>query len=234
MVREKVKISIVLGVISIFLVSLMGVQIKTIKRTDITALETMQEDELRNEIFSLKEKNDELQAKISDNEEKIKEYNETLNNNQKAEELLNSELREYEDKIGLTDVSGQGVIITLTDTANQSYSYSNLVDYINELRYAGATAISINDYRIVSTTEIVEISKKYILLNTDQRISSPYVIKAIGNKEKMLEVFNMKDEGYIDLYKNAGYDVKIEENDNITINKYNKEINFEYIEKGED
>ena len=54
--KEKLKISIVLGIISIFLVSLMGVQIKTIKKTDITALETMQEDELRNEILNLKEK----------------------------------------------------------------------------------------------------------------------------------------------------------------------------------
>lgn len=234
MEKEKIKISIVLGIISIFLVSLMGVQIKTIKKTDITALETMQEDELRNEILSLKEKNDELQAKISGNEEKIKEYNETLNNNQKAEELLNNELKEYEEKIGLTDVTGQGVIITLTDTGDQSYSYSNLVDYVNELKYAGATAISINDYRLITTTEIVEISKKYILLNGDQRVSSPYVIKAIGDKGKILEVFNLKDEGYIDLYKNAGYDVKIEGSDNITVNKYNKEINFEYIKKGED
>ncbi len=232
--KDKLKISIVLGIVSIFLVSLMGVQIKTIKKTDITALETMQEDELRNEILNLKEKNDELQAKISDNEEKIKEYNETLNNNQKAEELLNNELREYEEKIGLTDVSGSGVIITLTDTSDQSYSYSNLVDYINELRYAGATAISINDNRVISTTEIVEISKKYILLNTDQRVSSPYVIKAIGDKDKILEVFNLKDEGYIDLYRGAGYTVTIEGRDDITINKYEKEIKFEYIEKGED
>ncbi|MBR2703946.1 MAG: DUF881 domain-containing protein [Clostridia bacterium] len=232
--KEKVKISIVLGIVSIFLVSLMGVQIKTIKKTDITALETMQEDELRNEILNLKEKNDELKAKISDNEEKIKEYNETLNNSQKAEELLNNELKEYEEKIGLTDVSGSGVIITLTDTSDQSYSYSNLVDYINELRYAGATAISINDYRVISTTEIVEISKKYILLNTDQRVSSPYVIKAIGDKDKILEVFNLKDEGYIDLYRDAGYTVSIEGRDDITIKKYDKEIKFEYIEKGED
>lgn len=232
--KDKVKISIVLGIISIFLVGLMGVQIKTIKKTDITALETMQEDELRNEILSLKEKNEEIQSKIKENEEKIKEYTETLNNNQKAAELLNSEVSEYEEKIGLTDVSGQGVIITLTDTSEQSYSYSNLVDFVNELRYAGATAISINDYRVITTTEIVEISKKYILLNGDQRVSSPYVIKAIGDKEKILEVFNLKDEGYIDLYEDAGYNIKIEGSDSITINKYNKEINFEYIEKGED
>ena len=220
MKKEKIKISIVLGIVSIFLVSLMGVQIKTIKKTDITALETMQEDELRNEILNLKEK--------------IKEYDETLNNSQKAEELLNSELKEYEEKIGLTDVTGSGVVITLTDTSDQSYSYSNLVDYINELRYAGATAISINDYRVISTTEIVEISKKYILLNTDQRVSSPYVIKAIGDKDKILEVFNLKDEGYIDLYRDAGYTVSIEGRDDITVKKYDKEIKFEYIEKGED
>ena len=147
---------------------------------------------------------------------------------------MNNELKEYEKKVGLTDVSGQGVVITLTDTTSQSYSYSNLVDFINELKYAGATAISINDHRIVTTTEIVEISKKYILLNTDQRISSPYVIKAIGNKDKILEVFNLKDEGYIDLYKNSGYDVKIEASDDVTVKKYDKDINFEYIEKGED
>ena len=158
MKNDKIKISIVLGIVSIFLVSLMSVQIKTIKQTDITALETMQEDELRNEILNLKDKNEELQEKISQNQEKINEYNETLNNNQKATELLNNELKEYETKIGLTDVTGQGVIITLTDTANQSYSYSNLVDFVNELKYAGATAISINDCRIIATTEIVEIS----------------------------------------------------------------------------
>ena len=232
--KEKIKISIVLCIISIFLVSLMGVQIKTIKKTDITALETMQEDELRNEIISLKEKNDEIQAKISENEEKIKEYTETLDNNQKITELLNNEVNEYQEKIGLTDVTGGGVIITLTDTDEQAYGYSNLVDFVNELKYAGATAISINDYRIVTTTEIVEISKKYILLNGDQRISSPYVIKAVGDKDKMLEVFNLKGEGYIDLYRDAGYEIKIEGTDSVTINKYNKEINFEYIEKGED
>lgn len=234
MKKDKVVISIVFGIISIFLVSLIGVQFKTINQTDITSLETMQEEELRNEILGLKEKNEEIQSKISENEKKINEYKETLDNSQKAAELLNNELKEYEEKVGLTDVSGVGVIITLTDSNEQSYSYSNLVDFVNELKYAGATAISINDNRIVSTTEIVEISKKYILLNGDQRISSPYVIKAIGDKEKMLEVFNLKDEGYIDLYKNEGYDIKIEGNDNLTIYKYNKEINFEYIEKGED
>lgn len=217
-----------------FLVIVMSVQLKTINQTDITSLESMQEEELRNQILDLKEKNKDIENKIEDNEGKISEYKETLNNSQKASELLQNELQEYEEKIGLTDVTGEGIILTLTDTDEQSYSYSNLVDFINELKYAGATAISINDYRIINTTEIVEISKRYILLNGDQRVSSPYIIKAIGNKEKMLETFNLKDEGYIDLFRNAEYDVKIEESDNITIYKYDKDINFEYLKEGED
>lgn len=232
--KNKVVISIVFGVISIFLVTIMSIQLKTIDQTDITTLESMQEEELRNEILQLKEKNGEIENKIDENEEKIKEYEETLNNNQKASELLDNELKEYEELIGLTDVSGEGIILTLTDTDIRSYKPSNLVDFVNELKYAGATAISINDNRIINTTEIVEISKKYILLNGDQRISSPYIIKAIGDKQKMLETLNLKDEGYIDLYKSAEYDIKLEENSNITIYKYNKDINIEYIKEGED
>lgn len=232
--KNKVVISIVFGIIAIFLVAIMSIQLKTIDQTDITTLESMQEEELRNEILQLKEKNGEIENKIDENEKKIKEYEETLNNSQKASELLDSELKEYEQLIGLTDVSGEGIILTLTDTDTRSYKPSNLVDFVNELKYAGATAISINDNRIINTTEIVEISKKYILLNGDQRISSPYIIKAIGNKQKMLETLNLKDEGYIDLYKSAEYDIKLEENSNITIYKYNKDINLEYIKEGED
>ncbi len=232
--KNKVIISIVFGVISIFIVAMMRIQLKTIDQTDITTLESMQEEELRNEILELKEKNTEIENKITENEKKISEYEETLNNSQKASELLDRELKEYEEQIGLTDVSGEGIILTLTDTDIKSYKTANLVEIINELKYAGATAISINDNRIINTTEIVEISKKYILLNGDQRVSSPYIIKAIGDKQKMLETLNLKNEGYIDLYKNAEYDIKIEENSNITIYKYNKDINLEYIKEGED
>ena len=234
MKKQKIIISVILGIISMFMVFIMSVQFKTINQTDITSLETMQEDELRNEILDLKEKKEELQKQIDEKEQKISEYKETLNNKQKATEVLNNELKEYEEKIGLTDVSGQGIILTLTDSDEQSYSFSNLVDFVNELKYAGATAISINDNRIISTTEIVEISKRYILLNGDQRISSPYIIKAIGSKDKMLETFNLKDEGYVELYKNAGYNIKIEASDNISIGKYDKEINIEYMKKGDD
>lgn len=234
MKKNKFFISIIFGIISMLLVVMLSIQFKTINQTDIATLESMKEEELRNEILELKEKNEELELKIKENIEKIDEYKETMNNNQKASDLLSNELKEYETKIGLTDVVGEGIILTLTDTSNQSYSYRNLVEIVNELKYAGATAISINDNRIINTTEIVEITKRYILLNGDKRVSSPYIIKAIGDKNKMVETFNLKNEGYVDLYKNAGYSFNLEESNNIIIKKYDKEIKFEYIEKGEE
>lgn len=233
MKKDKIVISVVLGIISMFLVIGMSIQLKTIDQTDITSLQSMQDEELRNEILSLKDKNGEIENKIKENEDKISEYTQTINDNRNASELLQLELRDYETRIGLTDVVGEGVIVTLTDSDMQSFSYSNLVDFVNELKYAGATAISINDNRVIATTEIVEISNRYILLNGDQRVSSPYVIKAIGDKEKLLEVLNLKDEGYVDLYKNADYDVKVEGSDNITVYRYTKNINFEYIKEKE-
>ena len=89
--KNKVIISIVFGVISIFIVAMMRIQLKTIDQTDITTLESMQEEELRNEILELKEKNTEIENKITENEKKISEYEETLNNSQKASELLDRE-----------------------------------------------------------------------------------------------------------------------------------------------
>ena len=76
--KNKVVISIVFGIIAMFLVVIMSIQFKTINQTDITSLESMQEEELRNQIVELKEKNDEIQNKISENEEKIKEYKESF------------------------------------------------------------------------------------------------------------------------------------------------------------
>ena len=54
--------------------------------------------------------------------------------------------------MGLTDVTGEGVILTLTDTEDALYTYTadDLIQLINELKYAGAEAISINDNRIIN------------------------------------------------------------------------------------
>ena len=66
--------------------------------------------------------------------------------------------------LGLSEVKGPGVIVTLKDSKTNSANVLNINDLlvhdldvlsvINELKNAGAEAISINDQRIISTTAI--------------------------------------------------------------------------------
>lgn len=230
--KNKVVISIVFGIIAMFLVVIMSIQFKTINQTDITSLESMQEEELRNQIVELKEKNDEIQNKISENEEKIKEYKETLNNNQKASEVLNNELHEYEETIGLTDVTGEGVIVTAADgqvskvTDNDAEFLvhdGDLREIVSELSNAGAEAISINDQRIVNST-CITCAGNVISIN-GEKVSSPFVIKAIGNQESLFGI--NRPGGYLSLMKDYTK-VDLKKASNITIKKFDGAIKFNY------
>ena len=64
--------------------------------------------------------------------------------------------------LGKNDVKGEGIVITLTDTRNQRIWSEDLRLLVNELKEAGAEAISINDQRIVYDTYIVDISNTHI------------------------------------------------------------------------
>ena len=76
--------------------------------------------------------------------------------------------------LGTTDVTGEGVVVTLTDTEESSITADDLITLVNELRFAGAEAISINGVRIMPMTDIVDIDS-YIIIKPSQRIVSPYV-----------------------------------------------------------
>lgn len=232
MEKGKVVISIVVFFISIVLVSLIFIQFRTVKETNLMGIESMREDELRQEVLEWKNKYNEINGKLESNNQKIKEYTDIIQNNQQSSELLDAELKEYNMLVGKTDVTGDGVVIKLTDTSEMSYVASNLTYLINELKYAGVEAISINNQRIINLTDIVQISGKYILVN-GERIVSPYEIKAIGNQEQLEEVLNFPNEGFIPYYKNKGYAIEMSLQSNIRIEAYNQEIVLKYIKEGE-
>ena len=43
--------------------------------------------------------------------------------------------------LGTTDVTGEGVVVTLTDTDESNITADDLITLVNELRFAGAEAI---------------------------------------------------------------------------------------------
>ena len=226
--KGKTTMTIIIGLVCVILTAVMFAQFKTISRIDVTALENMQEEELRSEITNWKTKYEEIQKKLEDTNIKIAEYKDNINNNRKTSELLTSELNQAKGLVGLRDVSGSGVVITLKDGEFWQVDPTDLIQLVNELRLAGAEAISINGNRVVYESYIVSIEGKYITMNGGQKIESPYTIKAIGDPTYLESGLSKKQYGYIDTKNSEGLISSLERKDNITINKYNSDLSFEY------
>lgn len=227
--KGKTTMTIIIGLICLILTAVMFMQFKTISKIDVTALENMQETELKSEIASWKTKYEEVLKKKEDTNLKIEEYRKNITNNQKASELLTNDLNQLTGLIGLKDVTGNGVIITLEDNEYIKINPTDILELINELKLSGAEAISINDERIVYNSYVVCPNNTFIQLNGVQLVS-PYVVKAIGDPTYLESGLSKKQYGYIDSKRAEGISVKLERKDNITINKYNGDLEFKYAQ----
>lgn len=228
MKKDKLTMIITISIMALILFCVIFAQFKVVNETDIAQIEYMKEDELRQALTEWREKYEKTAQKITETNKKIKEYETKLQSNEETRDLVQKELIEAQKTFGLTDVIGNGIIITLTDNESRTYQSDHLLDLVNELRAAGAEAISINNERIVNLTDIADISNGQIVVNKN-RISSPFTIKAIGDKTYLKSAITIKN-GYLDLKEKEGYTISIQEKNNIKINKYSKDVNLKYIE----
>ncbi len=228
--KANITMSVSIFAVTICLVTVALIQFKTVEKVNQTDIENMRESELREQISTWKSKYEEVNEKLADTNSKIEEYNSKIESNEESSELLDEELKKSKLILGTTDVTGDGVVITLTDKQEHPIEASDLVELINELRFAGAEAISINGVRIINMTDIVDIDT-YILVKPSQRLVSPYIVKAIGNQTYLTSTLCLKDSGYIDRYNNSGKSVKLEKQRNIKIPKYSEGIDIKYMKE---
>lgn len=223
--KGKLSLTIIIGFTSFIFTMVMFTQFKTIEQTDITAIETMRETELREELARIKANYDDIETKLNDTQAKITEYETQMESDEDSAKILENELNEAKMYLGYTNVVGQGIVITITDGSRSIESY-DLINLVNELKLAGAEAISINDNRVVSTTEIVDIINRYIMIN-GKRISGPYTIKAIGDQKYLESGITLKN-GYIDEMNANGKKISYETADEVIINAYDGNIEMQY------
>jgi uncharacterized protein YlxW (UPF0749 family) len=214
-----------IGAIALILTMVIFIQFKTVKETDITAIETMREAELRTELSSWKAKYDEISAKLEETEDKISNYRNDIENNEKNSKLLDQEYADTEKYLGYTDVQGEGIQVVLDDTEYKQVQSSDILSLVNELRLAGAEAISINDERVVSTTEIVNVDTRFVIVN-GKRVVAPFTIKAIGDKKYLESAISIKG-GYIDEIKAKEITINYSVEDKLTINKFSGKMSLQ-------
>lgn len=233
MKKDRIVLSIIIGLVCIILTTFIFVQFKIVEETNITGIETARETELQTMLSSWKTKYEEIEEKLIETQDKINEYKDKIESNEQASELLEEEIQQTSMLVGKTDVIGEGVTITLEDNNEKSIEASDLRLLVNELKLAGAEAISINDKRIVNMTEIVDVSA--IMIN-EERVSSPYVVKAIGNQTYLSSALSLKTSGFIDTYEKNGKTVKMTLEKNVEIYAYNSrksQMQFKYAREVE-
>jgi uncharacterized protein YlxW (UPF0749 family) len=139
---------------------------------------------------------------------------------------------------GATDLRGPGITIRMTDnTTSDSLSVNEKIVHdmdvriiISELNAAGAEAIAINGKRIVSTTEVICIGP--VIRINGEVVAAPFIIKAIGDPELLLENVIISPDSYAyDMKENYGIDIMAIKSYDISIpkNKDNFEIKFAEI-----
>ncbi len=231
--KGKIVITITILIVCFALSLVMFMQFKIVDEVDVELIETMRETELQEELATWNQKYEETNQKYEETIDIIDEYKVNEESNEETEKLLDQELAEQNTKLGLTDVTGQGIEIILTDVDNYEIPKINSYDLlliVNSLKLAGAEAISINDQRIINTTDIVDIQvdyDSYIKIN-GERILGPYKIKAIGD-QRYLESELLGIGGNVNRMQKIGQNAVINQNNEITILRYNKEITTKYV-----
>lgn len=161
-------------------------------------------------------------------------YREQAASGEAGSQALKAELEQLEITAGLTDVEGPGVTIILEDSSQANVT-GNEADYlihdndllsvINELRSAGAEAISLNGERILATSE-VRCTGAVVTVN-GRRYARAYVVFAIGDPDTLYSALTMRN-GVVDVLSQWGITVKVTASDQLLIPKYNGTVEYQY------
>lgn len=195
------------------------------------------------------------ETNLNDREKNILKLKQSLKDEKAISQSFDNQIKAYEKKIaqyesrpmgkeleglkaeidnvrlyaGMTDVSGPGVTIILSDSKQELMAGekpesalihdSDILLLINYLKMSGAEAISINGERIVSISE-TQCAGPTISVN-HQRHPAPFEVKAIGNADYLEAKLNGTEmENVLGFLKLRGIKVDVNKSNKINISKY--------------
>lgn len=108
---NKKSISLVLGLMCLVLTCGIAIQVKTVKGSGTTVSTNAKENELRDAVLKAKEKYDNLYAELEYMEKQLEiERTNSTQNNTELEQLEN-EIKQGNKILGLSEVTGNGIVI---------------------------------------------------------------------------------------------------------------------------
>ena len=156
---------------------------------------------------------------------------------------MKAQINDYETFIGLNKAEGRGIILKIndgttnaleenTDQINSKLLHDNdMALVLNELRVAGAEAISVNNHRVVPWTGVV-CSWAFMGFDDGGMEYAPFNIYVIGDPEK-LKAALLEDGSHVKELIFRKLYVNIEKKDKITMPPTTASANIKYMERDE-
>lgn len=230
--------AIILGIMCFILTIAICVQIKTVNSNGTTTSSNKTLNNLKTQVLKMKEKYEDMYQRLDNVQQELEESRKKVTSNDEQLKSLEEKIKRYNILLGATEVTGQGVRITVTD-ATVTNTMSSLLDprnlivhdtdileIVNELKNAGAEAIEVNGQRIAANTAI-SCDGNVIVIN-GEKISSPFEINAIGYPARMATL--NRPGGYLkyELEERSFIKTTFKEDDKITLPKYIGGTSFKY------
>jgi len=230
---------IVVGLLALCIGLVLAVQVSTTAGTEQGGLVPLAK--LKGYEVALKQIQDEKEAAVAELME-LESRLAAIEKETADEDVLISglvmDIEKYRMAAGLLDVKGPGVLVTikdpvitdeyLDDVSVITYRSELLLELVNKMKEAGAEAISINEQRIVQTTEI-SLAGDNININ-GSATAPPYYVKAIGNPDTLSNALSIRSGIIETMKKKNNLTVDIETKDEIVIPRYTGTIGFKFAQ----
>jgi len=149
-------------------------------QTGGSELQSKSAQELTSIITSQNTENDRLRAEVATLQNQLAELQADRSNGATSVDQIESELGRIRAWTGLDAIAGRGVEITVNGDINAAA----VDDLLNELRNAGAEAISIDDIRVIAMTSVSGVPGSLDVEGFLLR--DPFKVRAIGRPETLV------------------------------------------------
>ncbi len=215
---------------------ILAIQVKNLDEDYyFVSIKTM--SDLNMEIRQEKEEIEQLKSMIESQENRLKEYQSAIESDGSINDIIIQDIELMRMRSGFYDLEGPGVLVVLKDSERELYEGENpnnvivhdedVLKIINDLKIAGAEALSINGQRYLNTSEI-QCAGPTITIN-QMTYAQPFVIKAIGNPDTLNAAIKAPGTYAWEIKEVFGLQVESHISERIRIPKYQGNHTLQYV-----